>query len=114
MEHIKLFSSRLNIPQLLTSCRENLHWLEAVFLYTQYDQFDNAVNIVIDHSADAWKHDPFKDLLKHVSNTEMYYKAIDFYLLEHPLLMNDLLLDLSSNLDHSRVVHKIRMAGKTG
>lgn len=38
MEHIKLFWSRLNIPTLLVACQQNLHWNEAVFLYTHYDQ----------------------------------------------------------------------------
>jgi len=38
MEHINLFWSRLNIPTLLTACKENQHWAETVFLYTHYDQ----------------------------------------------------------------------------
>ena len=51
MEHIKLFWSKLNIPTLLSSTRENQHWPEAVFLYTHYDQFDNAVDVLIEHSS---------------------------------------------------------------
>lgn len=108
MEHIKLFWSRLNIPTLLQACKEGQHWNEAVFLYTHYDQFDNAVDVMIQHSTEAWTNDKFKDVISKVSNTEIYYRAIDFYVQEHPLLLNDLLLDLSGNLDHTRVVSIIR------
>lgn len=104
MEHIKLFWSRLNIPTLLVACQQNLHWHEAVFLYTHYDQYDNAIATMIDHSAECWKHSLFKEILLQVSNTEIYYRALTFYLSEHPLLLNDLLLDLSGKLDHARVV----------
>lgn len=101
---IKLFWSRLNIPTLLVACQQNLHWNEAVFLYTHYDQFDNAIDVMIQHSAECWKHSLFKEIILQVSNTEIYYRALQFYLTEHPLLLNDLLLDLSGKLDHSRVV----------
>lgn len=29
-----------------------------------------------------------------MTNTEIYYRALDFYLVEHPLLLNDLLLGM--------------------
>lgn len=111
MEHIKLSWSRLNIPTLLASCQANLHWPEAVFLYTHYDQFDNAIDVLISHSAECWKHDLFKEIITQCANTEIYYKAIDFYVREHPLLLSDLLLDLKEKLDHTRVVDRIKQAG---
>jgi clathrin heavy chain len=110
MEHIKLFWSRLNIPTLLVACQQNLHWNEAVFLYTHYDQYDNAIDLIIQHSAEAWKHALFKEIILQVSNSEIYYRAIHFYMAEHPLLLNDLLLDLAQKLDHSRVVHIVDRA----
>jgi len=111
MEHIKLFWSRLNIPTLLVACQQNLHWNEAVFLYTHYDQYDNAIDLIIAHSAEAWKHSLFKEIILQVSNSEIYYRAINFYLSEHPLLLNDLLLDLSGKVDHSRVVSVVNRSG---
>jgi clathrin heavy chain len=113
MEHIKLFWSRLNIPTLLDACKQNLHWTEAVFLFSHYDQFEQAVDVLVAHSAECWKHDLFKETISHVSNTEAYYRAIDFYLLEHPLLLNDLLMDVVGKLDHSRVVQRLK-EGKEG
>jgi len=111
MEHIKLSWSRLNIPTLLTSCQTNLHWPETVFLYTHYDQFDNAIDVLINHSSECWKHDLFKEIIIQCANTEIYYRAVDFYILEHPLLLSDLLLDLKEKLDHTRVVNRVKAAG---
>jgi len=110
MEHIKLSWSRLNIPTLLASCQANLHWPEAVFLYTHYDQFDNAIDVLINHSAECWKHDLFKEIIIQCANTEIYYRALDFYIREHPLLLSDLLLDLKEKLDHTRVVDRVKAA----
>jgi len=44
----------------------------------------------VQHSL-AWEHVQFKDVAVKVSNVEVYYKAISFYLQEHPDLLNDLL-----------------------
>jgi clathrin heavy chain len=108
MEHIKLFWAKLNIPTLLGACQANLHWSEAVFLYSHHDQFDQAIEVLIQHSAVCWEHKLFKEVLGQVANTEYYYRAIDFYVNEHPLELSDLLLDMATKLDHSRVVQKIR------
>ncbi len=58
---------------------------------TQYDEFDNAALTMIAHSPTAWDHVHFKDVLVKVSNVEVYYKAISFYLAEHPDLLVDML-----------------------
>eukprot|EP00267_Zea_mays_P041348 XP_020393233.1 clathrin heavy chain 1 [Zea mays] len=61
MEHIKLFSTRLNIPKLIRACDEQQHWKELTYLYIQYDEFDNAATTIMNHSPDAWDHMQFKD-----------------------------------------------------
>eukprot|EP00470_Lotharella_oceanica_P000157 CAMPEP_0170168224 /NCGR_PEP_ID=MMETSP0040_2-20121228/1346_1 /TAXON_ID=641309 /ORGANISM="Lotharella oceanica, Strain CCMP622" /LENGTH=635 /DNA_ID=CAMNT_0010406427 /DNA_START=12 /DNA_END=1919 /DNA_ORIENTATION=- len=108
MQHIKDYWSRLNIPKLLHSCRENQKWLEVVHLYSYYSQHDNAVETLMDHSAVCWSHDLFKKTVHQVSNSEMFYKAIEFYLQEQPLLLNDLCMDLAAKLDHQRVTTMIK------
>ena len=91
MEHLELFSTRLNIPRLIRVCEEYCHWKELVFLYVAYDEYDNAAMIMINHSPIAWEHVQFKDVAVKVSNVEVYYRAISFYLGEHPELLTDLL-----------------------
>ncbi|XP_031504646.1 clathrin heavy chain 2-like isoform X1 [Nymphaea colorata] len=111
MEHIKLFSTRLNIPKLIRVCDEQQHWKELTYLYIQYDEFDNAAATIMNHSAEAWDHMQFKDVAVKVANVELYYKAVHFYLQQHPDLINDLLHVLALKVDHTRVVDIMRKAG---
>jgi len=57
----------------------------------QYDEYDNALNVMITHSPIAWEHVKFKDVAVKVKSQEALYKGISFYLEEHPDLLNDLL-----------------------
>jgi clathrin heavy chain len=109
MDHIKFFYQRLNMTTLLQECRKSRHWNEVVFLYSHWDQNDNALEVMMEHSADCWDNKHFKELLAN-ANTEICYRALDFYLLEHPLLLGELLGDLQNRLEASRVVHKFRQA----
>ncbi|GLT54485.1 hypothetical protein SLA2020_276780 [Shorea laevis] len=111
MEHIKLFSTRLNIPKLIRACDEQQHWKELTYLYIQYDEFDNAATTIMNHSPEAWDHMQFKDVAVKVANVELYYKAVHFYLQEHPDLINDFLNVLALRVDHTRVVDIMRKAG---
>jgi len=40
----------------------------------------------------------------------VFYRAINFYLREHPLHLSELLIELSPKLDHKRVVQTIRLS----
>ncbi|KAG6502766.1 hypothetical protein ZIOFF_035054 [Zingiber officinale] len=111
MEHIQFFSTRLNIPKLIRACDEQQHWKELTYLYIQYDEFDNAATTIMNHSLDAWDHMRFKDVIVKVANVELYYKAVHFYLQEHPDLINDVWHVLALRVDHSRVVDIMRKAG---
>ena len=110
MEHIKLFWSRLNIRKMLKACEENAHWSELTFLYLHYEEYDNACVSMMDHASEAYEHVKFKDTLAKVTNTEIFYKAIDFYLQQQPLMLSDLLAVMAQRVDHVRVVHQMRKA----
>ena len=75
MEHLKLYVSRINIPKVIRGCEQAHLWRELVFLYVHYDEFDNAVLAMMEHSADSFEHSAFKDLIVKVSNLEIYYKV---------------------------------------
>ncbi|KAJ1851599.1 Clathrin heavy chain, partial [Coemansia sp. RSA 2703] len=104
MDHLKLYWSRINIPKVIRACESAHLWPELVFLYVHYDEFDNAAQTIIEHSVDAWEHASFKDIIVKVSNVELYYKALRFYLKEQPLLLSDLLNVMMARVDHTRVV----------
>ena len=104
MEHLRIFWSRLNIPKVLKACEDAHLWPELVFLYTHYDEFDNAALAMMERAADAWEHHTFKETIVKVANLEIYYKALNFYLQEQPSLITDLLQVLTPRIDTNRVV----------
>ncbi|KAJ3152832.1 hypothetical protein HDU89_001035 [Geranomyces variabilis] len=104
MEHLKLFWQRINIPKVIRATETAHMWPELVFLYSHYDEHDNAALTIMEHAADAWEHTNFKDVIVKVSNLEIYYKALRFYLEQQPLMITDLLTVLTPRIDHTRVV----------
>merc|ERR1719188_1294325 len=63
------------------------------------------------HSASAYTHDKFLMIMQKVSNMELYYRAISFYLEENPMQLNAMLSAISSKVDHARVVQQVRKVG---
>ncbi|OLL25481.1 putative clathrin heavy chain [Neolecta irregularis DAH-3] len=104
MEHLKLFWSRVNIPKVISACEKAHLWPELVFLHVHYDEPDAAALAMIERSADAWNHSSFKEIVVKVANLEIYYKALNFYLEQHPMLLTDLLAALTPRIDHTRVI----------
>lgn len=103
-EHLELFWSRVNIPKALRAAEQSHLWSELVFLYDKYEEFDNAVQTMMNHPTIAWREQHFKEIITKVANVELYYKAINFYMEYKPMLLNDLLSVLAPRLDLSRTV----------
>jgi clathrin heavy chain len=59
---------------------------------------------MMERAADAWEHHTFKETIVKVSNLEIYYRALNFYLQEQPSLITDLLQVLTPRIDVNRVV----------
>ncbi|PBP22624.1 clathrin heavy chain [Diplocarpon rosae] len=104
MEHLKLFWGRINIPRMISATEDAHLWPELVFLYCHYDEWDNAALAMMERAADSWEHHSFKDIVVKVSNLEIYYRALNFYLQEQPSLLTDLLQALTPRIDVNRVV----------
>lgn len=104
MNHLKMFRAKINIPKALRACEDAHLWNEVVFLYSTYEEHDNAINTMIKHSTEAWEHQLFKDIIILVSNVNMCYKAVSFYVEEHPTLLVDLLQAMAARIDPARVV----------
>lgn len=95
---------QLNISKLLRSCEKYLLWKEVVYLYEHYDEIDNAINIMIEHSPTAFTHESFLSLIQRVNNKDLYYRSMIFYLEEQPQQINDLLKVLANKVDLTRCV----------
>lgn len=112
MDFIKLFCTKMNIPKLVNACERHHRWAQAVFLYTHYDEFDSAANTMMAHSPSAFSHDQFQMIMQKVSNMELYYRAISFYIDEQPMQVNSLLSTIAAKVDHGRVVQLVRKANQ--
>jgi len=66
---------------------------------------------MIEHSPSAWKHDIFSHNIVKVSNHDLYYKAMIFYLEEEPMLINDLLKLLAMKIDLTKCVQVMKRTG---
>jgi len=111
MKHLQTSHQRMNIPRVIRECERHENWEALCFLYVHNDEADNAALTMMNHSDVAWVHDKFKELLLKCANPENLYKAVGFYLEEHPLELNDLLCSLAKKegiLDHSRVVVQLK------
>ena len=62
------------------------------------------------HTAEAWDHEIFKDILTKVNSAELCYQSIHFYLEYAPGHLTDLMATMSSRVDNERVVHELRKA----
>jgi clathrin heavy chain len=87
--------------------------LELTFLYKNYNEFDNAALTMIEHSPEAFDDAEFRDVIIRVSNTDIYYKAVNFYVAEQtPEKLNQLLSVLSQKIDPVRIVQIFRKTGQ--
>eukprot|EP01092_Planopodium_desertum_P009475 TRINITY_DN4059_c0_g3_i1.p1 TRINITY_DN4059_c0_g3~~TRINITY_DN4059_c0_g3_i1.p1 ORF type:complete len:641 (+),score=191.85 TRINITY_DN4059_c0_g3_i1:82-1923(+) len=115
MDHLKLYHARLNIAKLIRVCEENQQYPELVFLYVNYKEPENAINVLIRNSVECWDHLLFKDTIAKCNNPETLYKAVEFYLKLHPLQLVDLLqqqlIKTDNKPDPVRVVALVRGAG---
>lgn len=66
---------------------------------------------MIEHSPIAFNHETYLQLVVKVSNTELYYKSISFYLEEQPLQLNELLKTLANKIDLVKCTSAIRRLG---
>ena len=110
-DFIKAYFQKLNVTKLTRVCKKYQLWPEIVYLHSNYKEFDIAVTIMMEHSPSCFAHDNFVANLTKVTNSDLFYKAILFYIEEEPLKLNDLLKQLTLKLDFSRVVQIVQRTG---
>ena len=111
IDHLKTYAQKLNVTKLIRVCEMYHMWPECVFLQSHYDEFDKAVVTMMEHSPSCWRHDLFVQNILKVSNHDLFYRAIIFYLEEEPMLLNDLLKLLSMKVDLPKTVSVMQRAG---
>jgi len=111
MDLIRTYPTKLHIPKLIRACEQYQMWGEAVQLHQNYEQDNQAIVVMMEHSPTAWRHDTFAQSIMRVSNGDLFYRAIIFYLEEEPMLLNDLLNLISAKLDLAKLVSVMKRTG---
>lgn len=106
----RLWHGKFNIPKVCRACTASHLWDSLVFLYIQYNEYENAANVMMDHSPVAFTPGEFLDVISNTGALGTMYRSIDFYLGEQPELLNDLLNVLSPRIDGSRAVVMLQRA----
>lgn len=106
----RMWHGRLNIPKVCRACEKSHLWDSLVFLYMQYNEFDNAANTMMDHSPTAFTPGEFLNVISMVGALSVMYRSIDFYLGEQPELLEDLMNVLAPRIDGSRAVSVLQRA----
>jgi clathrin heavy chain len=66
---------------------------------------------MIEHSPSAWRHEVFSQSIIKVSNHDLFYRAIIFYLEEEPMLLNELLNLIAAKIDLAKCVSVMKKTG---
>lgn len=110
-DFIKAYFQKINVTKLVRVCKKYQLWKEIVYLHSNYKEYDMAVLVMVDHSPVCFDHDTFVSNLSKVSNSDLIYKAILFYIEEEPMRLNDLLKLMTMKIDFSKVVQIIKRTG---
>jgi clathrin heavy chain len=103
LDHLKQFWQRIALFKVIKQLNAMHLWKELTFAYDKYNEYDNAVQVMIAHPV-AWTHNGFKDLIAQVSNAELLYQALRFYLEYSPLDLNELLGVIGQKVDSAKVI----------
>jgi clathrin heavy chain len=103
-DFIQPYIKRLQIPKLIKVCEQYKMWREAVSLHIAYEQFDQAIRSMIEHSPTAFNFDIFAEIIVKVSNENLLYDSILFFLEEYPERLVNLLQRAQNKLDLSKTV----------
>ena len=110
-DFVKAYFQKLNVSKLIRVCKKYQLWPEIVYLHSNYKEYDAAVQVMMDHSPSCFSHENFVSNLMKVSNSDLIYKAISFYIEEEPMKLNDLLKQMTLKVDFSKVVAQVKRTG---
>lgn len=111
-EYFERFWSSVNISKVKYAVESTGLWFELEFLYFKHQDYNNAVLTMLNHPSDAWEKEHFKEAIVNVTDSDLYYKAVQYYMNDNLLLLNDLLLLIASQIKHTRLINIVRDAGK--
>ncbi|KII65668.1 Clathrin heavy chain 1 [Thelohanellus kitauei] len=107
-DHLELYWNRMNLPKVIAAATANHLWAEVVYLHDKYEEYDSAILCMIQHPSIAFHEAQFRDIIQKVNNQEVHYKAINFYCEYKPLMLNELMIAISSRVDNTKAINMLK------
>ena len=107
LDHVNLYSKKMNIHKMITICEEYHHWHVLRVLYVNNGDWLAAANAMMAHAADCWDHEVFKETVSHLGSSDVIYAALPFYIECHPELLANYLTSVAKKVDPDRVISKV-------
>lgn len=107
LDHVNMNAKKINTHKMIAACEQYHHWLVLRVLHVNNEDWLAAATTMIQHYADAWDHEIFKDVVSHLGASDIVYTSISFYIKTSPHLLNDLLSSVSKTLDPERVLLEV-------
>ncbi len=104
LDHLKAHVDQMNIAKLIRTCKAHEQWIELVFLYGHYDEYDNAAIVCIEHAEESWTAQRFLLILGNVTRADVILRAVKFYLAEHDDLTCELLAVVGERVDQGKII----------
>eukprot|EP00742_Colponemidia_sp_Colp-10_P010839 GILJ01011954.1.p1 GENE.GILJ01011954.1~~GILJ01011954.1.p1 ORF type:complete len:1482 (-),score=281.89 GILJ01011954.1:202-4647(-) len=104
LDHVNMYARKMNTHRMITICEEYHHWHALRVLYVINEDWLAAAQVMMNHSADSWDHEVFKDVATRMGSSDIIYSAITFYLQNHPELAHDYLTHVMKKIDPERVM----------
>ncbi|CBH15651.1 clathrin heavy chain, putative [Trypanosoma brucei gambiense DAL972] len=108
LEHVHMYSKKINAHKLISVCEEYHHWLALRVLHVGNEDWLAAAKTMMCHFADAFDHDVFKDVASHLGASDFVYNAISFYVNTCPQNLCDFLTSMFKVLDPDRVLREVK------
>ncbi|KAG9395516.1 Clathrin heavy chain [Carpediemonas membranifera] len=112
LDHLKAHIRQVNIAKLIKVCKANEQWPELVFLYGNYEEYENAAIVCMEHPDEAWDSKRFALILDNVTKPDVILRAVKFYLDAHEDLIVDLLMLVGAKVDQAKLIAIVREQGK--
>lgn len=108
LEHINMYSKKLNYQKVMSSCEEYHHWVPLRVLQVLNNDWVAALNTMMRHHSDCWDHEVYKDVASHLGASDTLYTSIAFYMRTHPNLVNDYLTAVFKKVDPEKVIAEVQ------
>ena len=108
LEHIRLYSKKLNSHAVMASCSQYHHWLSLRVLHVANEDWLGAAQTMMEHPAECWEHELFKETITKMGTSDMCYTSIGFYLAHAPGKLHDFLMTVAKKIDSERVMTEVK------